>query len=201
MVGSAPLDVTVGRLVLLVVTPSGGRVVGMAGGPRPPGRQTPAVWGCAMPRRNVWMSDELVAMVAEQLPGVNLSAALRAGLLDLIECDHHRVLCADCGEPVDLAELVVGPAIARFFGDGVRAVLDLMHAGGTCEGAAQVLKAVAIDHQVPGAHRYPLERPSKARRRQLQRRATDLPSPESVTPPAAGAGEGNPSPTIERKAA
>lgn len=113
-------------------------------------------------RLNVYVPDDLGERVKAALPDVNVSAVLQAALTKLIDCDHARVACADCGEPMDLSE-VAGEALSRFYGDLLWALQPLVDRGGTAEGAARIAKTVAIEMCVPRADR-PLPRPVRQKR-------------------------------------
>ena len=116
-----------------------------------------------MPRVSVYLPDELAATVREQLPGVNLSAALQGALSDLLGCRHDRAVCADCATPID-TRAATDAAMGRFYRDLLSALEDHMMRGGTGEGSARVAKAVAQRHQITAAERTPLPRPARARR-------------------------------------
>ena len=111
-------------------------------------------------RVNVYVPDELGERIKADLPDVNVSAVVQDALRSLLECDHDRVACADCGEQVD----VVGEGLTRFWGELLWSWEPLVDRGGTAEGAARVAKSVAVRMGVPGADRMPLPRPTRAMR-------------------------------------
>lgn len=122
-------------------------------------------------RLNVWVPDELAVTVREAMPGVNVSKVLQDGLRSLLKCGHETVACADCGEPIDKAQLV-DDALSAFYRQVWWELHDLVHADGTCEGAARVFKAVAEAHQISAAKRMSVPRPprGKRERREWERR-------------------------------
>ena len=111
-------------------------------------------------RLNVYVPDELGERVREQLPDVNVSALLQQALRGLIECDHERLACADCGEVVDYSA-AAGEALEMFWRELLYAWQPLVDRGGTAEGAARVGKEVAKALGVPGADRCPIPRPPR----------------------------------------
>ena len=127
-----------------------------------------------MPRVTLWVPDELAAMVRSELPDANWSAALQSGLRAALECDHPRFGCSACGDQLERSD-VTGPPLSRFF-SAVMARLGHHVDQAGYEGAARLVRTVAIDHGVPGVTTTPLPRPT---RRQLEARAervvTDLP--------------------------
>jgi hypothetical protein len=97
------------------------------------------------------------------LPDLNVSAVLQQALRALIECDHERLACADCGEKVD-PEAVGGSALDAFYAELLWRWQELVDNRGTAVGAAQVAKQVAVEMGVPGAERRALPRPPRARK-------------------------------------
>lgn len=116
-----------------------------------------------MARVNVFVPDELLDLVRATLPTVNVSGLLQEALRELMRCDHKQVACARCAAPIELADLVDGP-LSQFYGEALWALGELVHDGGTAEGAAAVLKHVAQRHGVREADRRPLPRSTRANR-------------------------------------
>lgn len=112
-------------------------------------------------RINAYVPDGLAERVKAELPEVNVSAVLQEALRSLLDCDHDRLACADCGEPVDGSVVDAEEALAAFWSDLLHEWGPLVDRGGTAEGAARVGKAVAIAHGIPGADRKPLPRPPR----------------------------------------
>lgn len=111
-------------------------------------------------RVNVYLPDDLGEQVKAALPDVNVSAVLQDALRRLLDCDHERLTCADCGEVVD-ASAVAGAAMDALWRELLWAWQPLVDKGGTAEGAARVGKDVAVRLGVPGAERRPLPRPPR----------------------------------------
>lgn len=115
-------------------------------------------------RLNVYVPDDLGEQVREALPDLNVSALLQTALRDLLECEHERLACRDCGEAFEVAE-VVGEALGRFWRELLWAWEPLVDRAGTAEGAARIGKAVAMQMGAHGAEQVPLPRPARAMRR------------------------------------
>lgn len=148
-----------------------------------------------VPKVSVWVPDELLAEVRQELPDLNLSATLRAGLEAALVCEHRRVVCGDCATAIDVAADLVQPALARFYSDALDRLAPLVHEGRTAEGAARVLKDVAERHQIARARSHPLPRPNRADR--LRARVRDLPAPSPATSDPFRAGDGAGSDTAD----
>lgn len=116
-------------------------------------------------RINAYLPDDLGERLREELPDVNVSAVLQQALRGLLDCEHERLACADCGEPVDGSAADVGEALAAFWGELLHEWQALVDKGGTAEGAARVGKAVAMRFGVPGAERRPIPRPPRSMRK------------------------------------
>lgn len=114
-----------------------------------------------MPRKHVWLPQELLAAVEER-GHVNYSAVLQEGLRGLIGCEHDALACQACAAPIDRHQLV-DEGLARFYRAAVWALEDLVYRVGTAEGACRVLREVARAHKVPGVENIPLPRPSRSR--------------------------------------
>lgn len=116
-----------------------------------------------MARVNIFIPDELLHSARSAIPNLNVSRLAQDSLRGLMSCDHKEVACARCAVPMELEDLVDGP-LSRFYADALWALGELVHAGGTAEGAARVLKDVAERHGVTEAMRMGLPRPSRASR-------------------------------------
>lgn len=97
------------------------------------------------------------------MPDLNVSAVLQQALVGLLECEHERVVCEDCGVSVDGGADTLD-ALDRFWRELLHAWQPLVDRGGTAEGAARVAKVVAVEMGVPGAERQPVPRPPRKRR-------------------------------------
>jgi hypothetical protein len=115
-------------------------------------------------RVNVYVPDDLGQRVRDVLPDLNVSAVLQQALAGLLDCDHERVVCADCGVSVDGGADTL-EALDRFWRELLHAWQPLVDRGGTAVGAAQVAKAVAVELGVPNAERRSLPRPPRSNRR------------------------------------
>lgn len=116
-----------------------------------------------MPRINVWIPAELDATLRRRLPRLNRSAIVQGALAAQLECDHDVLTCSSCSTPVDHRQLI-DAATSALYRDQLWELHGLVAAGGTAEGAARVLKAVAQRHQVSAATRSPLPRATRAER-------------------------------------
>lgn len=111
-------------------------------------------------RLNVYVPDELGDRVRTELSGVNVSAVLQQALRGLLDCEHERLACADCGELVDYSA-AANEALESFWRELLHAWGPLVDRGGTAEGAARVAKVVAVELGVPGAEWRALPRPPR----------------------------------------
>lgn len=116
-----------------------------------------------MARLNVSVPDELVALVKEQLPGLNVSAVLQEGPLE----------CVTCRARLDRYALVI-EALGKFYSDALWELDPLIRREGTAEGAARILKQLAANRGVPEADKLPLPRPNRANRQAA--RVKDFPA-------------------------
>lgn len=134
-------------------------------------------------RKNVWVPDELVATIREQMPDLNWSLVLRTGLEALLGCRHERAVCSQCAAPIDVPGERTA-AVAQFYRESLWALEDLVCHGGTAEGACRVLQAQARRWALPTAG-LPLPRPTRAERRAFDaaRAANQRPasSPATIT--------------------
>lgn len=111
-------------------------------------------------RLSVWIPDELAATIKEHMADVNVSKVLQDGLRGLLKCSHSKVVCAECSVEIDQAE-ITDSALSNFYRQLMWELFDLVHAGGTCEGAAKVAKGVAEAHHVSAAAKVSLPRPPR----------------------------------------
>lgn len=131
-----------------------------------------------MPRRTVWISDELDQLALDRLPDLNWSAALQAGVRALLECDHRDLTCSACGEATTAAA-VQGEALGAFY----RAVMFELgrHVDRPgFEGAARIVRTLAADHGVPGVSTVAVPRATRANheaRRDTEHAAAVTPLP------------------------
>lgn len=116
-----------------------------------------------MPRVNVWLSEELMSTVRDRLPDVNFSRVLADGLRDRMACRHDELACVECGRVEQRAE-IEDVRLGRFYADVVWELRTLADRGGTAEGAARVVKAIAERYRVSLASKLPLPRPTRAAR-------------------------------------
>lgn len=117
-------------------------------------------------RINVSVPDALIERVRAELPDLNVSGVLQSALRRLLECDHVRLVCGDCGEEVDPDDAaIIADTLARFWRELLWAWQPLVDKGGTAEGAARVAKRVAVEMGVPGAERIGIPRPPRNARR------------------------------------
>jgi hypothetical protein len=119
-----------------------------------------------MPRRNLYLSPELDAL-ARALPDVNLSELLKRALLEISNCPHDRLVCACCGRPTSPAEVSLEQR-ERFYRDLMWELEELLHAGGTLEGAGRIAKTLALRHGLRNAGR-PLPRLPRSKRGRLNK--------------------------------
>ena len=106
-----------------------------------------------MARMNVSVPDELVALVREQLPGLNVSGVLQEGLRARLGCNHAVLACTRCGGRLDHWHLV-DAALGRFYADVLWEIGELVRRmpAATAEGACRVVKRVAADKNIMGKH-------------------------------------------------
>lgn len=114
-------------------------------------------------RVNVSVPDALMEQVRSDMPDLNVSAVLQKALRDLVECDHERMACADCGEDVDVVD-IARESMGLLWAELVHAWQPLVDRGGTAEGAARVGKEVAVRMGAAGAERRALPRPPRHHR-------------------------------------
>lgn len=117
-----------------------------------------------MARVNVTIPDDLAALVRDQLPGLNISGVLAQALSARLDCKHHELECSCCRLSIDRQD-VMAASIAGFISDAMFELAPLVDRVGTAEGAARILRNVAIRWGV-GDDGTPLPRPSTDSRRQ-----------------------------------
>lgn len=113
-----------------------------------------------MARLNVYLPDELEATMRATLPGLNVSAVLRAAIESVLDCPHEEWACVDCGSHVDRAAEQLG-VVVGFYRDAMDRIEPLVFAGGTAEGAAAALQDAA---RARGITTGPRPRPTRAER-------------------------------------
>jgi hypothetical protein len=118
-----------------------------------------------MARVNVSIPDELVALVREKLPGLNVSGVLQEGLRAMLKCTHDELVCRRCGAGLNHWRLV-DQAVGRFYADVMWEVGELVRRSpaATAEGAARVIKRVAADKNVSEVAHQPLPRRARVTR-------------------------------------
>lgn len=116
-----------------------------------------------MPRINVWIPDDLDRTLRRRLPNLNRSRVVQGALAAQLDCTHDDLTCSSCATPVDHRQLI-DDAQGRLYLDQLWELDPLVRRGGTAEGAARVLKAVAQRHRVTAATRTPLPRPTRGER-------------------------------------
>lgn len=112
-------------------------------------------------RVNVYLPDDLGERVKDELPDLNISAVVQQTLRNLLECEHERYVCADCGEDVDAVD-VAREAMGLLWAELLWAWQPLVDRGGTAEGAARVGKEVAVRMGAARAETRPLPRPPRS---------------------------------------
>lgn len=130
-----------------------------------------------MPRVNVYLPDELADELSRSMPDLNLSRAVQEAIRSRLECDHDALACVRCSRPLERRRLVDDTA-SRFYAECLGELEPLVNVRGTAEGAAQLLKRVAVRWGLAKAD-VPLPRPARAARRGNVRSF-----PMSDTPPA-----------------
>lgn len=134
-----------------------------------------------MPRVNVWLPEELHQLLKSSLPHVNVSQLLQDAIRGVLGCRHEQLACAACAEPVDRWAML-DEHLGRFYADLLAALEALVARCGTAEGAARVLRDVAVRWRVSGAEQTPLPRATRAEREAA--RARDLTASQGGRHPA-----------------
>ncbi|HJW59780.1 MAG TPA: hypothetical protein VJ931_09130 [Actinomycetota bacterium] len=113
-----------------------------------------------MPRMHVFVPDEVLALIQER-PELNWSRLFQEAVRSVAGCDHERMACRRCDQPVHLdalrEEWLVG-----FFTELTAALEVLVDNAGTAQGAAMALRDVGIRWRIPGARSYRPPRPGRA---------------------------------------
>lgn len=133
-----------------------------------------------MPRMHVFVPDEVLALIQER-PDLNYSRLFQEAVRSLVGCEHERMACRRCDQPVNIHALRED-WLSRFFLDAMRTIGDLALQAGTAQGAASLLRDVGIRWHIPEARRFPLPRPGRSaieRRRARERGwVEEIPTPE-----------------------
>ena len=114
-------------------------------------------------RLNVYLPDELTDALRAQLPGLNVSRAMQEAMRSLLTCEHGDLSCRRCSMPMDRQE-VTEEALSAFYVDVWDRLDVLVRRVGTAEGAARILRDVAIRHGISTAGWRPLPRPTRGER-------------------------------------
>jgi hypothetical protein len=117
---------------------------------------------------HVFVPEALQALIRER-PELNYSRLFQEAIRSVIaECDHDRMACRTCDQPVHIAALRE-EWLSGFFADLVERLGVLVDNAGTAQGAAMALREVAIAWRIPEARTWRPPRPGRAA---LQRRAS-----------------------------
>jgi hypothetical protein len=116
-----------------------------------------------MARVTLSVPDELLELVRQSIPNLNISAALQDALRARLSCSHKVLACRSCAASMEARD-VIDEALSRFYGDALWDLGELVRTGGTVEGSARVLKSVAERHGVTRAIDTPLPRATRANR-------------------------------------
>lgn len=115
-----------------------------------------------MAQVTVWVPDDLDEDRRARLPHINVSQVLQDALRARLCCEHLELACRLCHAPVDRAQLVA-EALGDFYRRQIAALEPLIHRVGTAEGAARILKRVALGAGAAGAELICLPRPARSR--------------------------------------
>lgn len=116
-----------------------------------------------MSRVTLSVPDELLELVRQSIPTLNISRTLQDALRARLTCSHKLLACASCAASMEASD-VIDEALSRFYGDALWDLGELLRTGGTVEGSARVLKNVAERHGVTRAIETPLPRSTRAQR-------------------------------------
>lgn len=103
-----------------------------------------------MGKLSVSVPDELIEAARTRHPAMNVSRVLQDALRVALDCPHHDLVCAGCGDELEAARLS-RLALERFYVDAIRALEDLLWRGGSVEGSARVLRRLALEHGLADA--------------------------------------------------
>jgi hypothetical protein len=128
-----------------------------------------------MARVNVSVPDQLWRQVRAQLPGVNFSAVLRAGLVAHLRCTHDELVCEVCTGQVERRRML-DDVLGKFYDDAQWKLREHVAGGGTLEGYGLVLKRLAQGYGVTKAATVPVVRSTRVeRQRALDAKVAELP--------------------------
>lgn len=113
-----------------------------------------------MTRTTVWIPDELLERVRAERPDLNLSAIVQGALRELLDCPHDTLVCSACGE-LGLRDEIERAALGRFWRAVAVRLEPLIDRRGTAEGAARLVREVAVAHGVIPAAAAPAQRPPR----------------------------------------
>lgn len=131
-----------------------------------------------MARVNVSLPDALWRRVRTQMPGVNFSAVLRAGLVAQLSCTHDELICDACTGQME-RRVMLDDVLGRFYDDAMWELRSHLAGGGTLEGFGMVLKRIAQGYGVSKAATVPIPRSTRAeRQRRLDAKVAELPDHE-----------------------
>lgn len=125
-----------------------------------------------MPRVHVFVPDEVLELLRER-PELNYSRLFQEAVRTVVGCDHERMACRRCDQPVHV-DALREEWLAGFFDDLTGRLAVLVHNAGTAQGAAMVLRETGIAWRIPGARAYRPPRPGRAA---LARRRDQFPQP------------------------
>lgn len=114
-------------------------------------------------RVHCWLPDALAAEAAERIPEASFSQLLQEAVRGILGCEHVELACETCAQPIDRWALR-DEWLDRFYTEMLWALEPLVQRCGTAEGAARVIKDIALRHQIKAAGVLPLPRPSRASR-------------------------------------
>jgi len=113
-----------------------------------------------MPRMHVFVPDEVLELI-QQRPELNYSRLFQEAVRTLAGCEHERMACRRCDQPVHIAALRE-EWLSRFFAELRDSLIVLVDNAGTAQGAAMALREVGIRWRIPEARAYRPPRPGRA---------------------------------------
>jgi hypothetical protein len=128
---------------------------------------------------HVFVPDEVLALIQER-PELNYSRVFQEAVRTLAGCEHDRMSCRRCDQPVHIAALRE-EWLSRFFAELVERLEVLVDNAGTAQGAAMALREVGIRWRIPEARAYRPPRPGRAALD--RRRAREAGWVEQIPPP------------------